>query len=81
MTANDGSYSFTGLTSGKYEITETHPATMFDGIDVAGTQGGTVTNDKISRIMLDPARRRNRQQLRRTRPAAAVRHEAAVPRA
>ena len=30
MTADDGSYSFTGLTGGKYELTETQPATMFD---------------------------------------------------
>lgn len=53
MTADDGSYSFTGLTGGKYEITETQPATMFDGIDVVGTQGGTLANDKITGIVLD----------------------------
>jgi hypothetical protein len=55
MTADDGSYSFTGLTGGKYEITETQPATMFDGIDVVGTQGGTLANDKITGIVLDAA--------------------------
>lgn len=55
MTADDGSYSFTGLTGGKYEITQTQPATMFDGLDTVGTQGGTLANDKISSIVLDPA--------------------------
>ncbi len=55
MTADDGSYSFTGLTSGKYEITETQPATMFDGVDVVGTQGGTLANDKITGIVLAAA--------------------------
>ncbi|QDU27718.1 Calx-beta domain protein [Anatilimnocola aggregata] len=55
MTADDGSYSFTNLVGGKYSLTESHPAAMFDGIDVAGTAGGTMTNDKISDIQLDAA--------------------------
>jgi hypothetical protein len=54
MTANDGSYAFTGLSGGTYEITETQPATMFDSTDTVGTQGGTLANDKISAITLDP---------------------------
>ena len=53
MTADDGSYSFTGLTGGTYSITQTQPATMFDGTDTVGTQGGTLANDKISAITLD----------------------------
>lgn len=55
MTANDGSYAFTNLGGGKYEIAQTQPPTMFDGIDTVGTQGGTLANDKISAITLDPA--------------------------
>jgi hypothetical protein len=54
MTDDNGNYSFTNLTGGKYQIAETQPATMFDGIDVVGTQGGTLGNDQISNIVLDP---------------------------
>jgi hypothetical protein len=53
MTDDDGNYSFTNLSGGKYTITEAQPATMFDGIDVVGTQGGTLGNDVISEIVLD----------------------------
>ena len=53
MTDDNGNYSFTNLSGGKYTITETQPATMFDGIDVVGTQGGTLGNDVISNIVLD----------------------------
>ncbi|WP_425618742.1 Calx-beta domain-containing protein [Anatilimnocola sp. NA78] len=55
MTAADGSYSFTNLMGGKYSLTESQPASMFDGTDVVGTAGGTLTNDKIADIQLDTA--------------------------
>lgn len=48
----NGDYSFTGLLSGTYTITETQPAGYGDGADTAGSTGGTVTNDVISEIVL-----------------------------
>ncbi|HEX2916673.1 MAG TPA: SdrD B-like domain-containing protein [Chloroflexia bacterium] len=51
-TAADGSYSFSGLLSGTYTITETQPANYSDGKDVVGSMGGTLSNDQISAISL-----------------------------
>ncbi|MCC9609755.1 carboxypeptidase regulatory-like domain-containing protein [Blastopirellula sp. JC732] len=57
-TAADGSYKFTGLSAGNYQIVETQPTNYLDGLDAAGTIGGTIvgaaTNpgDKISAIEL-----------------------------
>ncbi len=48
MTDLDGNYSFLGLAAGDYTLTQTQPAAFIDGQDVAGTQGGTVTNDRIA---------------------------------
>ena len=63
QTAADGSYSFTGLTSGSYTITEIQPPSVFvagqagyyDGLDtlgtvnrvLRGTAGGAVSNDVL----------------------------------
>lgn len=52
-TAADGSYSFVNLRPGTYIITQTHPTTYTDGIDTAGTLGGsTAVNDVISAIVV-----------------------------
>ena len=57
-TGSDGSYSFAGLLAGTYTITETPPpgpgtaGGFYDGLDSAGTAGGTVGNDTISSIEL-----------------------------
>lgn len=56
QTATNGTYSFTNLrpsdTSG-YTITEpTQPAGHFDGLDVAGSLGGTVAADRITTIIV-----------------------------
>ena len=51
-TAADGTYSFTGLPAGTYTVTESQPAGYGDGADTAGPAGGTVTNDRISEIVL-----------------------------
>jgi protocatechuate 3,4-dioxygenase beta subunit len=48
----DGSYSFSGLRPGTYQLSETQPANYLDGKDTAGTPGGVATNDKISNISL-----------------------------
>ena len=54
-TAADGSYAFYGLpasgTTG-YTITETQPPAWGDGLDTAGSAGGTAGNDVISGIRL-----------------------------
>jgi len=48
-----GAYSFGPLRAGNYTITETQPAAWADGLDSAGTAGGTVGNDIISGIVLN----------------------------
>jgi hypothetical protein len=51
LTDTDGSYSFKGLTAGKYSITEvTQPAGYNDGKDSLGTLGGTLGNDAFTAI-------------------------------
>ncbi|WP_254512907.1 Ig-like domain-containing protein [Anatilimnocola floriformis] len=48
-TGTDGSYLFDALLPGTYKIKETQPAFMTDGVDVVGSQGGTLSaNDEIS---------------------------------
>ncbi len=52
-TANDGSYSFSGLTAGTYRVVETQPAGYNEGTDAAGTAGGsTAVIDVTSGISL-----------------------------
>lgn len=57
-TAADGSYSFTGLIAGNYQVVETQPTNYIDGLDAAGTIGGATVGsalnpgDKISSIDL-----------------------------
>jgi len=52
-TGLDGSYSFTGLVPGTYQLNEAQPVTHFDGIDSAGSAGGTVAADEVSGIQLN----------------------------
>ncbi len=51
-TAVDGTYSFGGLLSGTYTVTETQPAAYNNGSTTAGSAGGTTTgsNDIVSAI-------------------------------
>jgi len=51
-TAADGTYSFTDLAPGTYTVTETTPAGYLDGGETAGSEGGTVSDDVISDIIL-----------------------------
>jgi len=52
MTAADGSYTFTGLGAGTYEITQTQPESTIDGTDTIGTPGGTAGEDEFTEIVL-----------------------------
>ncbi len=49
-----GAYSFGPLSAGNYTVTETQPAAWADGLDSAGTAGGTAGNDIITAIVLNP---------------------------
>jgi protocatechuate 3,4-dioxygenase beta subunit len=52
-TGTDGSYNFGTLRPGTYTLTETQPTNYRDGIEKAGTSGGSIaTNDKITGIQL-----------------------------
>ena len=52
--AADGTWSFTGLRPGTYDITEAQAAGYLDGIDAAGTLGGTTGNDTVTAIVVGP---------------------------
>jgi uncharacterized surface anchored protein len=47
-----GSFLFSSLRPGTYTLTETQPTGYLDGLDSAGTQGGTVGDDELSAIAL-----------------------------
>ena len=48
LTDSNGDYLFNLLEAGDYTLMQTHPEAFLDGIDSAGSLGGTVTNDQIS---------------------------------
>lgn len=52
ITDADGNYTFPGLPAGTYTVSEAQPVGYGDGDDVAGSAGGTLTNDLISEIVL-----------------------------
>jgi len=52
VTLADGTYQFTGLRPGTYVVRETQPTAYADGLDAAGSEGGTVGNDVISAIAI-----------------------------
>ncbi len=47
-----GNYTFTGMAPGTYGVHELQPAGYYDGDTEAGSKGGTVTDDKITNIVL-----------------------------
>ena len=54
VTDASGNFSFTALQAGTYTLSETQPSGYIDGVDLAGTSGGTVNAPKnaISNITL-----------------------------
>ncbi len=55
LTAPDGSYLFAELCTGTYVIVETQPPQWLDGKDTIGSQGGSVEDDRLFEIDLEPA--------------------------
>jgi uncharacterized delta-60 repeat protein len=51
-TTANGSYNFTGLTPGRYNIQEVQPPGFLDGQEQVGVLGGAVSNDLFSNILL-----------------------------
>lgn len=51
-TDSSGNYKFSDLLSGTYTLTEAQPAAYNDGLDHAGSVGGTTGNDVLSAIAL-----------------------------
>jgi uncharacterized repeat protein (TIGR01451 family) len=49
-TVGDGSYSFTNLRPGSYNLDEVQPAGYLDGKDAIGSLGGTLSNDHLGNI-------------------------------
>ena len=54
VTDANGNYHFTQMLPGTYTLTEVQPTEFVDGIDSAGTAGGSVSNDVIAGIALGP---------------------------
>ncbi|WP_167075095.1 SdrD B-like domain-containing protein [Massilia aquatica] len=56
VTGADGTFVFTGLMAGNYSIVETQPGGVDDGVDAAGSLGGTINAPKnsIGNITLAP---------------------------
>ena len=52
LTQSDGSYSFTDLPGGTYELLQQQPAALFDGIDSTTVSGATVENDRFTNLVL-----------------------------
>jgi hypothetical protein len=52
VTDANGNYQFTRMLPGTYTLTEVQPKEFLDGIDRAGTAGGSVSHDVISGIDL-----------------------------
>ncbi len=50
VTLPGGTYQFTGLRPGTYTVRETQPVAYADGLDAAGSLGGTLGNDVVSAI-------------------------------
>ena len=52
----NGAYNFAGLQPGTYRLAETQPSRYLDGLDTAGTAGGSAAvNDVVSNIVLASA--------------------------
>lgn len=52
ITDDAGSYSFTGLASGTYQLTEKQPEAMSDGLEATPLSGAVAGSDQITNIVL-----------------------------
>ena len=50
ISSSTGAWAFNDLLAGSYAVTETQPSGYVDGKDTAGSEGGTVTNDRVAAI-------------------------------
>lgn len=55
VSGDDGSYLFTGVPGGTYNVVETQPAGYDDGLDTPGNAGGNAAGDTISAVALGAA--------------------------
>lgn len=55
VSGDDGSYLFTGVPGGTYNVVETQPAGYDDGVDTPGNAGGSAAGDTISAVVLGAA--------------------------
>jgi protocatechuate 3,4-dioxygenase beta subunit len=70
-TAADGSYQFQGLRPGNYTLKERLPDGQFlEGTDAVGSQGGSVSEDQISNIVLAPGTTGTDNDFAELRPAS-----------
>ena len=53
-TNSSGQFDFTNLRPGTYSLSETQPTGYLDGRDTVGSQGGTLSNDTVTAIVLGP---------------------------
>jgi protocatechuate 3,4-dioxygenase beta subunit len=72
VTDSSGYYSFTELEPGTYGVAETQPTGYLDGLDTAGTVGGTAYNpgDKIDQIILSAGDKAKNYNFGELRPAS-----------
>jgi serine-aspartate repeat-containing protein C/D/E len=72
VTDSTGFYSFTNLRPGTYGVRETQPSAYFDGLDTAGTVGGTAHNpgDLIDAIVLPAGVKAKNYDFGEIRPAS-----------
>ncbi|MBX7166629.1 MAG: carboxypeptidase regulatory-like domain-containing protein [Pirellulales bacterium] len=72
VTDANGFYCFLNLAPGKYGVAEDQPLLFWDGVDAAGTAGGTATNpgDKITGAMLSPGQTGANYNFGELRPAS-----------
>jgi SdrD B-like domain len=69
----NGTYRFNGLAPGTYTVTQSQPGAPFlDGKDTAGSKGGTVSNDRVSGIVLGSGETASGNNFGERRPAVAI---------
>jgi large repetitive protein len=70
LTTADGSFLFTDLRPGIYQLSETQPAGYLDGKDTVGSSGGMPSNDKFSQISIASGAAAEQYRFGELRPAS-----------